>query len=95
MAGVILGSEVGNLGLAKLRILDFCLMIERHPDNVAAALYGGFVGTYMNELDQKDMAHKEVPLSEVLPAPAGGEDEGLIPTEPPSRYRALYQVSIP
>ena len=22
-------------------------MIERHPDNVAASLYGGFVGTYL------------------------------------------------
>lgn len=41
VAGVILGNEVGSLGLSKDRMLDFCLMIERHPDNVAAALYGG------------------------------------------------------
>ncbi|KAI4197700.1 MAG: hypothetical protein LQ350_005769 [Teloschistes chrysophthalmus] len=40
VAGVILGNEVGKLGLSKDRMLDFCLMIERHPDNVAAALYG-------------------------------------------------------
>lgn len=58
-------------------------MIERHPDNVAAALYGGFVGTYLNELDPADMARKEIPLSEVLPAPAGGVDTGLKPPEPP------------
>ncbi|KAA6407188.1 MAG: homoserine kinase [Lasallia pustulata] len=83
VAGVMLGSEIGKLGLAKPRILDFCLMIERHPDNVAAALYGGFVGTYLNELDREDMARKEIPLSEVLPAPAGGEDTGLSPPEPP------------
>ena len=58
-------------------------MIERHPDNVAAALYGGFVGTYLNELDPADMARKEIPLSEVLPTPAGGVDTGLKPPEPP------------
>ncbi|KAI9797229.1 MAG: Trihydroxynaphthalene reductase [Candelina submexicana] len=83
VAGVILGNEVGNLGLSKARILDYCLMIERHPDNVAAALYGGFVGTYLNELDSADIQRTEIPLSEVLPEPAGGEDTGLKPPEPP------------
>ena len=34
----MLGNAVGGLGLSKDRLLDFCLMIERHPDNVAAAL---------------------------------------------------------
>ena len=72
-----------HLSLPKPRLLDYCLMIERHPDNVAAALYGGFVGTYLNELDPADMARKEIPLSEVLPAPAGGIDTGLKPPEPP------------
>ncbi|KAK0612738.1 Bifunctional purine biosynthetic protein ADE1 [Lasiodiplodia hormozganensis] len=83
VAGVSLGNEVGNLGLSKARMLDYCLMIERHPDNVAAALYGGFVGTYLNELDPADMARKEIPLAEVLPEPAGGIDTGLQPPEPP------------
>lgn len=83
VAGVILANEVGELGLAKPRLLDYCLMIERHPDNVAAALYGGFVGTYLNELDSADMARKEIPLSEVLPAPAGGVNTGLKPPVPP------------
>lgn len=83
VAGVVLGNEVGNLGLTKARILDYCLMIERHPDNVAAALYGGFVGTYLNELAPEDTERKEIPLSEVLPEPAGGEDTGLKPPEPP------------
>ena len=83
VAGVMLGSEVGNLGLTKARMLDYCLMIERHPDNVAAALYGGFVGTYLNELDPADTERKEIPLSEVLPEPAGGVDTGLKPPEPP------------
>ncbi|KAK5722573.1 hypothetical protein LTR15_005804 [Elasticomyces elasticus] len=83
VAGVSLGDEVGKLDLTKDRILDFCLMIERHPDNVAAALYGGFVGSYLKELDPEDMKRKEVPLAEVLPAPQGGEDTGLTPPVPP------------
>jgi homoserine kinase len=57
--------------------------IERHPDNVAASLFGGFVGTYLNELKPEDVARKEIPLSEVLPAPAGGIDTGFKPPEPP------------
>lgn len=57
--------------------------IERHPDNVAASLFGGFVGTYLNELKPEDVARTEIPLSEVLPAPAGGIDTGKSPPEPP------------
>ena len=83
VAGVTLGNEVGRLGLSKDRLLDYCLMIERHPDNVAASLFGGFVGTYLNELQPEDVARKEIPLSEVLPAPAGGIDTGKRPPEPP------------
>ena len=83
VAGILLGNLAGGLLLPQARLLDYCLMIERHPDNVAAALYGGFVGTYLNELDPIDMARKEIPLSEVLPAPAGGVDTGLKPPEPP------------
>lgn len=79
----MLGNVCGKLNLSKPRLLDFALMVERHPDNVAAALYGGFVGTYLNELDPEAMARKEVPLSEVLPAPAGGVDTGLVPPIPP------------
>lgn len=47
MAGVALANELGKLNLSRNRMLDYCLMIERHPDNVAAALCGGFVGTYL------------------------------------------------
>ncbi|KAJ5608517.1 hypothetical protein N7537_005136 [Penicillium hordei] len=83
VAGVMLGNAVGKLGLSKERLLDYCLMIERHPDNVAASLFGGFVGTYLNELKPEDVARKEIPLSEVLPAPAGGVDTGIRPPEPP------------
>lgn len=83
VAGVMLGNQVGRLGLSKDRLLDYCLMIERHPDNVAASLFGGFVGTYLNELKPEDVARTEIPLSEVLPAPAGGIDTGIRPPEPP------------
>lgn len=106
VAGVVLGNEIGKLGLTKARLLDYCLMIgkylaeggeeeeeidwltnlrllERHPDNVAASLFGGFVGTYLSDLKPADMARIEIPLSEVLPEPAGGVDTGKQPTNPP------------
>jgi len=83
VAGVLLANIVGELGLGKERLMDYCLMIERHPDNVMAAMMGGFVGSYLRELDAKDMERKEIPLAEVLPEPAGGEDTGLEPPEPP------------
>jgi homoserine kinase len=83
VAGVMLGNACGRLDLSKDRMLDFCLMIERHPDNVTAAMIGGFVGSYLRELDPKDMERKEIPLSEILPAPAGGVDTGLKPPVPP------------
>jgi homoserine kinase len=41
------------------------------------------VGTYLNELRPEDLAWKEIPLSEVLPSPAGGIDTGEKPPEPP------------
>lgn len=50
---------------------------------MAASLFGGFVGTYLNELKPEDVARKEIPLSEVLPAPAGGVDTGIRPPAPP------------
>lgn len=46
-------------------------------------MYGGFVGTYLNDLSPEDTERKEIPLSEVLPEPAGGIDTGFNPPEPP------------
>jgi len=85
IAGVLLGNELGNLKLPTERLLDFALMVERHPDNVTAALVGGFVGSYLKELDEADAAAASVPLSEVLPEypPDAGEDWGLDPPAPP------------
>lgn len=61
-----------------------CSTAERHPDNVGAALFGGFVGTYLMPLKPEDASRVEVPLSEVLPNPAGGVDTGKRPPEPPN-----------
>ena len=59
------------------------IIAERHPDNVGAALYGGFVGTYLKPLAPEDVARIEIPLAEVLPSPAGGVDTGVRPPDPP------------
>jgi homoserine kinase len=85
IAGVLLGNELGNLALPTERLLDFALMVERHPDNVTAALVGGFVGSYLKELDEEASEAASVPLSEVLPEypPDAGEDWGLDPPVPP------------
>ena len=85
IAGVLLGSELGKFNLSTSRILDFALMVERHPDNVTAALVGGFVGSYLRELDAAATEAASVPLSEVLPEypPDAGEDWGLNPPKPP------------
>lgn len=85
IGGVILGSMLGNLDLPLARMLDFALMVERHPDNVSAALVGGFVGSYLRELTEAETSAAEVPLAEVLPEyPAdAGPDWGLNPPIPP------------
>lgn len=85
IAGVLLGNVLGNLNLPTERLLDFALMVERHPDNVTAALVGGFVGSYLKELDEAASEAASVPLSEVLPEypPDAGEDWGLNPPVPP------------
>ncbi|KAL4068380.1 GHMP kinase [Scleroderma yunnanense] len=85
IAGVLLGNALGKLDLTTERMLDYALMIERHPDNVTAALVGGFIGSYLRELDPAAMVASQVPLSEVLPEypPDAGEEWGLSPPVPP------------
>ncbi|KAJ7596608.1 ribosomal protein S5 domain 2-type protein [Mycena floridula] len=85
IAGVLLGNALGDLNLSTQRMMDFALMVERHPDNVTAAMMGGFVGSYLRELDDEDSLAATVPLSEVLPEypPDAGEDWGLNPPAPP------------
>lgn len=86
VAGVHVGNVVGKLGLSSRRLMDFCLMIERHPDNISAAMFGGFVGSFLRELSGTELERSEIPLAEVLPEPgqvAGGLDTGLSPPLPP------------
>lgn len=67
VGGVMLGNEVAGLKLSKERMLDYCLLIERHPDNIAAAMLGGFVGSYLNQLSEAETEAKSVPLEHILP----------------------------
>ncbi|KAJ2660362.1 Trihydroxynaphthalene reductase [Coemansia sp. RSA 1199] len=60
VAGVLLADAVGALHLSRQRMLDYCLMIEHHPDNVAAALVGGFVASYLIDVDRSG----NIPASE-------------------------------
>ncbi|EPY54008.1 homoserine kinase [Schizosaccharomyces cryophilus OY26] len=50
IAGVLLANELAHLKLSKLQMMDYVLMIERHPDNVMASMMGGFVGSFLREL---------------------------------------------
>jgi len=86
IAGVMLGNQLGRLNLSVSRMLDFALMVERHPDNVTAALIGGFVGSYLRELDPVATEAASVPLAEVLPEypEDAGENWGLNPPSPPN-----------
>ncbi|KAI0063220.1 homoserine kinase [Artomyces pyxidatus] len=85
VAGVLLANALGSLDLPPARMLDHALMVERHPDNVTAALVGGFVGSYLRELDPAATQAASVPLSEVLPEypPDAGPDWGRYPPVPP------------
>lgn len=67
VGGIMLGNEIAGLNLSKERMLDYSLLIERHPDNIAAAMLGGFVGSYLNELSAEETEAKNVPLEHILP----------------------------
>ncbi|KAG9101201.1 hypothetical protein FS749_009366 [Ceratobasidium sp. UAMH 11750] len=86
VAGVLLGNALGSLNLSQERLLDFALMVERHPDNVAAALVGGFIGSYLRELDTAATEAASVPLAEVLPEypPESGPEWGKDPPNAPT-----------
>ncbi|OZJ03506.1 hypothetical protein BZG36_05053 [Bifiguratus adelaidae] len=81
VAGVMLGDVLGGFNMSKDRMLDYCLMVERHPDNVAAALIGGFVASYLRELSPEDTEAKSIPLSETLDHPMMGKRDK--PPQPP------------
>lgn len=51
------------------------------------------MGTILNDLSKDDLARSEIPLSEVLPAPAGGIDTGYRPPEPPVNIGHHFQYA--
>lgn len=56
---------------------------EPHPDNVAAAVYGGFVGAYVDGLRLEDVAQNIGLQSEVLPTSPTELDILQMPNAPP------------
>ncbi|KAI9893545.1 MAG: hypothetical protein M1814_006341 [Vezdaea aestivalis] len=86
IAGVLLANTLAGLHLSRQRILDFALMVERHPDNVAPALYGGLIVAGLREVEaQKET---DIPNSEAVNG-AGQELEtehsaSLPPTQAPN-----------
>lgn len=50
IAAIELADQVGQLGLSQDQKMQVASQIERHPDNIGAALYGGLVvGTQLDE----------------------------------------------
>ncbi|KAG7661531.1 THR1 [[Candida] subhashii] len=90
VGGVVLGNEIAKLGFDKIRLLDYCLMIERHPDNIAAAMLGGFIGSYLNEMELEHMEHKNVPLECILPRPSTPQDM-IVSKQPPMNIGEYLQ----
>jgi len=43
VAGCVIANELCNLKFDKLQLMKYALEIENHPDNLSAALFGGFV----------------------------------------------------
>ena len=66
VAGVILGFKFAGLPFDKERMLDYCLQIERHPDNISAAMFGGFVGSFLRDLSPEEQKLREVPMSDIF-----------------------------
>ena len=89
VAGVMLGNIAGDLGLSKERMFDYCLMVERHPDNIAPALFGGFTGAFV------DTARIETPLSEILPKLSRNIADSPLPIhKPPLAFGCYHQYRL-
>ncbi|KAJ3215074.1 hypothetical protein HDU67_000854 [Dinochytrium kinnereticum] len=81
VAGVALASEACNLKLSTQRILDYCLTIEGHPDNITASILGGFVASYTrSEPDHTENPNAQTPPPAPVLASQDAVDHG--PVEP-------------
>lgn len=81
VAGVLLANEVGDFGFSKNRCLDYCLMIERHPDNITATMMGGFVGSFLRNLLETEYSAVHQDLDNILPSPSTPKD--FVPSNAP------------
>ena len=66
----MLGNEAGQLYFSKESMFRYCLMIERHPDNIGAALFGGLIGTSIRPLfpeGETNIESRPIEASQVLP----------------------------
>jgi homoserine kinase len=81
VAGVLLANEIGGFGFDKNRCLDYCLMIERHPDNITATMMGGFVGSFLRNLSDDENSKVHQDLNNILPHPNTPKD--FIPSNAP------------
>lgn len=89
LAGALAADRILNGDLPRLEILRLTLPIEGHPDNLAAALFGGVVLAYRHSFKGIDVVELPVPPS-VLAALA--IPEGDVAT---SASRAVLPESIP
>ncbi len=49
VAGIVAADRIGNLNLSREEMFNLAVEIEGHPDNVAAALFGGLTISYREE----------------------------------------------
>jgi homoserine kinase len=61
VAGVVLGAAVGRRTVEADELLALAARLEGHPDNVAAALYGGFTIALPEEADRVALRRFRVP----------------------------------
>jgi homoserine kinase len=90
VAGLVAADHLFELGLSRAELYARAVELEGHPDNVAAALYGGFVVCPTPEADSQ-------PAPVRLEPPQGVEAVLVIPSEtvPTAEARAAIPPVIP
>jgi homoserine kinase len=85
IAGIELADYVGELGLTKQDKLVLSTVIEGHPDNVGASLYGGLIiGSYQQgEVDIVPISGISFEMVAVIPKESllTKDSRGVLPTE--------------
>jgi homoserine kinase len=90
VAGLMAADHLFELGLEREQIYDRAVALEGHPDNVGAALYGGFVVCPSADGDSR-------PPPVRLDPPEGVEGVVVVPGEevPTDRARAAMPAEVP